>query len=64
MVSVIFIIFLVLTTDQHLISPCRSYKELLAKCNDLGRREARCCEELENANKKIKKLKVSHDPYK
>ncbi|KAG6430188.1 hypothetical protein SASPL_108250 [Salvia splendens] len=34
-----------------------SYKELLAKCNDLGRREARCCEELENANKKIKKLK-------
>ncbi|KAG6427176.1 hypothetical protein SASPL_111416 [Salvia splendens] len=36
----------------------KSYKELLAKCNDLGRREARCCEELENANKKIKKLKL------
>ncbi|XP_057780411.1 uncharacterized protein LOC130998980 [Salvia miltiorrhiza] len=36
----------------------KSYKELLAKCNDLGRREARCSEELENANKKIKKLKL------
>ncbi|KAL1549808.1 E3 ubiquitin-protein ligase TRAIP-like isoform X1 [Salvia divinorum] len=36
----------------------KSYKELLAKCNDLGRREARCYEELENANKKIKKLKL------
>ncbi|KAH6829979.1 RING/U-box superfamily protein [Perilla frutescens var. hirtella] len=45
---------LIKSLDSHK----RSYKELLAKCNDLGRREARNSEELENANKKIKKLKL------
>lgn len=36
----------------------RSYKELLAKCNQLGRGEARSSEKLEKALEKIDKLKV------
>lgn len=36
----------------------RSYKELLAKCNQLGRGEARSSEQLEKALEKIDKLKV------
>ncbi|KAL4015061.1 hypothetical protein IC575_027287 [Cucumis melo] len=35
-----------------------SYKELMAKCNLLGRGEARSCKKLEKANGKINKLKV------
>ena len=37
----------------------RSYKELLAKCNQLGRGEARSSEKLEKALEKMDKLKVS-----
>ena len=36
----------------------RSYKELLAKCNQLGRGEAQSSEKLEKALEKIEKLKV------
>lgn len=40
------------------VSSDRSYKELLAKCNQLGRGEARSSEKLEKALEKIDKLKV------
>lgn len=40
------------------ISSDRSYKELLAKCNQLGRGEARSSEKLEKALEKMDKLKV------
>lgn len=36
----------------------RSYKELMAKCNSLGRGEARSTRKLEKAKEKILKLKV------
>ncbi|KAF2315259.1 hypothetical protein GH714_038611 [Hevea brasiliensis] len=35
-----------------------SYKELMAKCNQLGRGEARSCKKLEKAKEKINKLKT------
>lgn len=37
----------------------RAYKELMAKCNVLGRGEATYHRKLEKANKKIHNLKVS-----
>lgn len=37
----------------------RSYKELMAKCNALGRGDARSLRKLEKAKEKIQKLKVS-----
>ncbi|KAL6495529.1 hypothetical protein OROGR_030092 [Orobanche gracilis] len=42
---------------KSLIIRNKTYKELLAKCNNLGRGEARCLRKLEKANDKIKKLK-------
>ncbi|GLT71110.1 hypothetical protein SLA2020_431510 [Shorea laevis] len=36
----------------------RSYKELMAKCNLLGRGESRFCRKLEKAKEKMKKLKT------
>ncbi|KAL6496813.1 hypothetical protein OROHE_027295 [Orobanche hederae] len=42
---------------KSLIIRNKTYKELLAKCNILGRGEARCLRKLEKANDKIKKLK-------
>ena len=39
-------------------SSVRSYKELMAKCNALGRGEARSLKKLEKAKEKITKLKV------
>ncbi|KAL6569558.1 hypothetical protein OROMI_014072 [Orobanche minor] len=42
---------------KSLIIRNKTYKELLAKCNILGRGEARCVRKLEKANDKIKKLK-------
>ena len=39
----------------------RSYKELMAKCNVLGRGEARYSKKLEKAKEKITKLKVCTD---
>ncbi|XP_050947946.1 uncharacterized protein LOC103497686 isoform X2 [Cucumis melo] len=43
---------------KSLVLRNRSYKELMAKCNLLGRGEARSCKKLEKANGKINKLKV------
>ncbi|XP_038906710.1 uncharacterized protein LOC120092637 [Benincasa hispida] len=43
---------------KSLVLRNRSYKELMAKCNLLGRGEARSCKKLEKANEKINKLKV------
>lgn len=37
----------------------RSYKELMAKCNALGRGDARSLKKLEKAKEKIQSLKVS-----
>lgn len=37
----------------------RSYKELMTKCNILGRGEARSLNKLEKAKEKIKRLKAS-----
>lgn len=37
----------------------RSYKELMAKCNALGRAEARTQQKFVKAKEKIKNLKVS-----
>ncbi|KAL0845952.1 hypothetical protein Bca101_019198 [Brassica carinata] len=46
------------TLVKSLVIRNRSYKELLAKCNQLGRGEARSSEKLEKAMEKIDKLKV------
>jgi TRAF-interacting protein len=46
------------TLVKSLVIRNRSYKELLAKCNQLGRGEARSSEKLEKALEKIEKLKV------
>ncbi|KAG7013762.1 hypothetical protein SDJN02_23929 [Cucurbita argyrosperma subsp. argyrosperma] len=43
---------------KSLVLRNRSYKELMAKCNLLGRGEARYCKKLEKAKEKINKLKV------
>lgn len=43
---------------KSLVLRNRSYKELMAKCNLLGRGEARSCKKLEKANEKINKLKI------
>ncbi|GFP91479.1 hypothetical protein PHJA_001291900 [Phtheirospermum japonicum] len=43
---------------KSLVLRNKSYKELMAKCNILGRGEARCLQKLEKANDKIKKLKL------
>ncbi|KAL3829691.1 hypothetical protein ACJIZ3_018493 [Penstemon smallii] len=43
---------------KSLIIRNKSYKELMAKCNTLGRGEARSLSKLEKANEKIKKLKL------
>ncbi|XP_010544412.1 PREDICTED: E3 ubiquitin-protein ligase TRAIP-like [Tarenaya hassleriana] len=45
------------TLVKSLVVRNRSYKELLAKCNQLGRGEARSSEKLEKAMEKIDKLK-------
>ncbi|CAA7017399.1 unnamed protein product [Microthlaspi erraticum] len=45
------------TLVKSLVIRNRSYKELLAKCNQLGRGEARSSERLEKALEKIDKLK-------
>lgn len=45
------------TLVKSLVIRNRSYKELLAKCNQLGRGEARSSEKLEKALEKIEKLK-------
>ncbi|CAN8248158.1 unnamed protein product [Cochlearia groenlandica] len=45
------------TLVKSLVIRNRSYKELLAKCNHLGRGEARSSEKLEKALEKIDKLK-------
>ncbi|VVB06850.1 unnamed protein product [Arabis nemorensis] len=45
------------TLVKSLVIRNRSYKELLAKCNQLGRGEARSSEKLEKALEKIDKLK-------
>ncbi|KAG2331109.1 hypothetical protein Bca52824_002289 [Brassica carinata] len=45
------------TLVKSLVIRNRSYKELLAKCNQLGRGEARSSEKLEKAMEKIDKLK-------
>ncbi|XP_051129215.1 uncharacterized protein LOC127250068 [Andrographis paniculata] len=42
---------------KSLVIRNKSYKELMAKCNTLGRGEAQCLRKLEKANEKIKKLK-------
>ncbi|KAL0397942.1 UNVERIFIED_CONTAM: hypothetical protein Scaly_0242600 [Sesamum calycinum] len=42
---------------KSLVIRNKSYKELMAKCNILGRGEARCLRKLEKATEKIKKLK-------
>ncbi|KAK6162267.1 hypothetical protein DH2020_002108 [Rehmannia glutinosa] len=42
---------------KSLVIRNKSYKELMTKCNILGRGEARCLRKLEKANDKIKKLK-------
>lgn len=41
----------------------RSYKELMTKCNILGRGEARYSKQLEKAKEKIINLKVLLDAY-
>ncbi|KAL0428811.1 UNVERIFIED_CONTAM: hypothetical protein Sradi_0507100 [Sesamum radiatum] len=42
---------------KSLVIRNKSYKELMAKCNILGRGEARCLRKLEKATEKIKNLK-------
>ncbi|WCJ22708.1 RING/U-box superfamily protein [Euphorbia peplus] len=42
---------------KSLVVRNKSYKELMAKCNELGRGEARSCKKLEKARGKIIKLK-------
>ncbi|XP_027337381.1 uncharacterized protein LOC113851095 [Abrus precatorius] len=46
------------TLKRSLVLRNRSYKELMAKCNDLGRGESRYSKKLEKAKEKITKLKV------
>ncbi|KAH0908186.1 hypothetical protein HID58_031507 [Brassica napus] len=46
------------TLVKSLVIRNRSYKELLAKCNQLGRGEARSSEKLEKALEKMDKLKL------
>ncbi|XP_075521214.1 uncharacterized protein LOC142554426 [Primulina tabacum] len=43
---------------KSLIIRNKSYKELMVKCNVLGRGEARCLHKLEKANEKIMKLRL------
>ncbi|KAE7999442.1 hypothetical protein FH972_003875 [Carpinus fangiana] len=43
---------------KSLVTRNRSYKELMAKCNLLGRGEARFCRKLEKAKEKMNKLKT------
>ncbi|KAK2999404.1 hypothetical protein RJ639_023169, partial [Escallonia herrerae] len=43
---------------KSLVIRNKSYKELMAKCNALGRGEARSLTKLEKANEKLKKLKT------
>ncbi|KAI3444491.1 hypothetical protein Pfo_001156 [Paulownia fortunei] len=43
---------------KSLVIRNKNYKELMTKCNILGRGEARCVRKLEKANEKIKKLKL------
>ncbi|KAK4418569.1 hypothetical protein Salat_2269700 [Sesamum alatum] len=43
---------------KSLVIRNKSYKELMAKCNILGRGEARCLRKLDKATEKIKKLKL------
>ncbi|KAG8391879.1 hypothetical protein BUALT_Bualt01G0232800 [Buddleja alternifolia] len=43
---------------KSLVIRNKNYKELMAKCNILGRGEARSLRKLEKANEKIKKLKL------
>ncbi|CAK7348820.1 unnamed protein product [Dovyalis caffra] len=43
---------------KSLIIRNKSYKELMAKCNQLGQGEARLCKRLEKAKEKINKLKT------
>lgn len=43
---------------KSLVMRNRSYKELMAKCNLLGRGESRFCRKLEKAKEKMKKLKT------
>lgn len=43
---------------KSLVMRNRSYKELMAKCNLLGRGEARFCKKLEKAKEKINRLKT------
>ncbi|KAJ6675297.1 RING ZINC FINGER PROTEIN-RELATED [Salix viminalis] len=44
---------------KSLVIRNKTYKELMAKCNQLGQGEARSCKRLEKAKEKINKLKVS-----
>ncbi|CAL0315028.1 unnamed protein product [Lupinus luteus] len=46
------------TLKKSLVLRNKSYKELMAKCNILGRGEARYCKMLEKAKEKITKLKA------
>ncbi|KZV37409.1 hypothetical protein F511_01277 [Dorcoceras hygrometricum] len=43
---------------KSLIIRNKNYKELMAKCNVIGRGEARCLHKLEKANEKIMKLRL------
>ncbi|XP_015582908.2 uncharacterized protein LOC8286683 isoform X1 [Ricinus communis] len=43
---------------KSLVVRNKSYKELMSKCNQLGRGEARYCKKLEKAKEKISKLKT------
>uniref|UniRef100_A0A6N2MG88 RING-type domain-containing protein n=1 Tax=Salix viminalis TaxID=40686 RepID=A0A6N2MG88_SALVM len=43
---------------KSLVIRNKTYKELMAKCNQLGQGEARSCKRLEKANEKINKLKT------
>lgn len=45
--------------DAIIVCSGRSYKELMTKCNTLGRGEARSLSKLGKALEKIDKLKVS-----
>ncbi|XP_050873505.1 uncharacterized protein LOC127075999 [Lathyrus oleraceus] len=46
------------TLKRSLVLRNRSYKELMAKCNLLGRGEARCSKKLEKSKEKINKMKA------
>lgn len=57
----ISILYLQVVIDARLLlcASGRSYKELMTKCNTLGRGEARSLSKLEKAIERIDKLKVS-----